>query len=98
MPRRKAQEEELPLASDGMMYGNLDNKMGIEFPSLLAKDYVFYVKKFNNMGDVVLEKTININVNQYIRFNKKGGGNAFDDSLKVKYGKHVYLLHDPKAK
>jgi len=97
MPRPKKQESLVP--SEGKMYGNLDNGMGIEFNSLLAKDYVYFVKKYNNMGDVTMQKVVNINPMQLNRFiNRKTGANAFEDGLKSKFGKNVFLLHDPTNK
>ena len=38
MARQKATQQEMTLASDGMMYGNNDNGLQIEFPLSFAKD------------------------------------------------------------
>ena len=87
MARQKATQQELTLASDGMMYGNNDNGLGIEFPLSFAKQHVFYCSTSNRDGSIKESRIIPIHKSQYEKlYNKKGDVNNFAQQLKTQFG------------
>lgn len=87
MARQKALQQELPLASEGMMYGNNDNGLGIEFPLSFGKQHVFYCSTSNRDGSIKEQRIIPIHKSQYDKlFDKKTGVNNFVQQLKIQFG------------
>ena len=87
MARQKAVQQELPLASEGMMYGNNDNGLGIEFPLSFGKQHVFYCSTSNRDGSIKEQRIIPIHKSQYDKlFDKKTGVNNFVQQLKGQFG------------
>lgn len=86
MARQKAQQE-LTLASDGMMYGNNDNGLGIEFPISFAKQHVFYCSTSERNGTIKESRIIPIHKSQYEKLtDRKTGVNNFEQQLKTQFG------------
>lgn len=86
MARQKAQQE-LTLASDGMMYGNNDNGLGIEFPLSFAKQHVFYCSTSERNGTIKEQRIIPIHKAQYEKLtDRKTGVNNFEQQLKTQFG------------
>ena len=87
MARQKAVQQELPLASEGMMYGNNDNGLGIEFPLSFGKQHVFYCSTSNRDGSIKEQRIIPIHKSQYDKlFDKKTDVNNFVQQLKSQFG------------
>ena len=87
MARQKATQQELTLASDGMMYGNNDNGLGIEFPLSFAKQHVFYCSTSERDGSIKESRIIPIHKAQYEKLtDRKTGVNNFVQQLKGKFG------------
>ena len=87
MARQKAVQQELPLANEGMMYGNNDNGLVIEFPLSFGKQHVFYCSTSNRDGSIKEQRIIPIHKAQYDKlFDKKTGVNNFVQQLKSQFG------------
>jgi hypothetical protein len=87
MARQKATQQELTLASDGMMYGNNDNGLQIEFPLSFAKQHVFYCSTSQRNGTIKESRIIPIHKAQYEKLtDRKTGVNNFEQQLKTQFG------------
>jgi len=77
----------MTLASDGMMYGNNDNGLGIEFPLSFAKQHVFYCSTSERNGTIKESRIIPIHKAQYEKLtDRKTGVNNFEQQLKTQFG------------
>lgn len=95
MARQKAVQQELPLPKEGMMYGNNDNGLGIEFPISFGKQHVFYCSTTNRDGSIKEQRIIPIHKTQFDRlFDKKAGVNNFEQQLKTQFGmvEHINII------
>ena len=87
MARQKATQQEMTLASDGMMYGNNDNGLGIESPLSFAKQHVFYCSTSERNGTIKESRIIPIHKAQYEKLtDRKTGVNNFEQQLKTQFG------------
>ena len=95
MARQKAVQQELPLASEGMMYGNNDNGLGIEFPLSFGKQHVFYCVTYKGDGSIKNQRIIPIHEKQYkALYDKKTDTNNFIVLLQSQFGvvEHVNII------
>ena len=95
MARQKATQQELPLASEGMTYGNNDNGLGIEFPISFAKQHVFYCVTYNGNGSIKNKRIVPIHKSQYnALYDKKTDTNSFLTLLQSQFGvvEHINII------